>query len=167
MGRYYFGQISGKFWFGIQSSDDANHFGVNYQNITVFHVCNCGYEDRGEDNAYCSDCFDSFDQHIEAMKEDEIEDEKTWYESETEIMYHFEYGDKPKVVKKIQELEEIVGKYMEHYKIQDTDNEITYDYVLPENVPEEDLSIIARLCLGKQILYCIEEYGRCSFSAEC
>lgn len=28
MGRYYDGDISGKFWFGIQSSDDADYFGV-------------------------------------------------------------------------------------------------------------------------------------------
>jgi hypothetical protein len=27
MGRYYQGDIEGKFWFGIQSSDDANNFG--------------------------------------------------------------------------------------------------------------------------------------------
>ena len=27
MGRYYTGDIEGKFWFGIQSSDDANFFG--------------------------------------------------------------------------------------------------------------------------------------------
>ena len=28
MGRYYDGDISGKFWFGVQSSSDADHFGV-------------------------------------------------------------------------------------------------------------------------------------------
>ena len=27
MGRYYAGDISGKFWFGIQDSDDASFFG--------------------------------------------------------------------------------------------------------------------------------------------
>lgn len=27
MGRYYSGDIEGKFWFGVQSSDDANYFG--------------------------------------------------------------------------------------------------------------------------------------------
>ena len=27
MGRYYGGDIEGKFWFGVQSSDDADHFG--------------------------------------------------------------------------------------------------------------------------------------------
>lgn len=28
MGRYYFGDIDGKFWFGVQSSDAADRFGV-------------------------------------------------------------------------------------------------------------------------------------------
>jgi len=27
MGRYYSGDIEGKFWFGVQTSDDANYFG--------------------------------------------------------------------------------------------------------------------------------------------
>jgi DNA integrity scanning protein DisA with diadenylate cyclase activity len=27
MGRYYQGDIEGKFWFGVQDSSDANHFG--------------------------------------------------------------------------------------------------------------------------------------------
>lgn len=27
MGRYYNGDIEGKFWFGVQSSDDADNFG--------------------------------------------------------------------------------------------------------------------------------------------
>jgi len=29
MGRYYTGDIVGKFWFAIQSSDDASHFGAS------------------------------------------------------------------------------------------------------------------------------------------
>lgn len=28
MGRYYSGDIEGKFWFGVQGSDDADFFGV-------------------------------------------------------------------------------------------------------------------------------------------
>lgn len=30
MGRFYDGDINGKFWFGVQASDAANRFGVNY-----------------------------------------------------------------------------------------------------------------------------------------
>ena len=31
MGRYYNGDIEGKFWFGVQASNDANFFGVEGQ----------------------------------------------------------------------------------------------------------------------------------------
>ena len=31
MGRYYGGDIEGKFWFGVQSSSDADHFGIEGQ----------------------------------------------------------------------------------------------------------------------------------------
>ena len=31
MGRYYNGDIKGKFWFGVQSSDDADFFGQQGQ----------------------------------------------------------------------------------------------------------------------------------------
>ncbi len=31
MGRYYSGDIEGKFWFGVQSSDDASFFGGEQQ----------------------------------------------------------------------------------------------------------------------------------------
>lgn len=33
MGRYYTGDIDGKFWFGVQSSDDADNFGVEGEPI--------------------------------------------------------------------------------------------------------------------------------------
>jgi len=33
MGRYYEGDIEGKFWFGVQSSDAADRFGVHYTEL--------------------------------------------------------------------------------------------------------------------------------------
>ena len=41
MGRYYTGDIEGKFWFGVQDSDDACHFGgseieIEDEQITVY-----------------------------------------------------------------------------------------------------------------------------------
>jgi hypothetical protein len=35
MGRYYSGDIEGKFWFGVQSSDDADFFGVEGQALNI------------------------------------------------------------------------------------------------------------------------------------
>lgn len=43
MGRYYSGDIEGKFWFGVQSSDDGEFFGAkphepNYINYSVEEI---------------------------------------------------------------------------------------------------------------------------------
>ena len=38
MGRYYNGDIEGKFWFGIQSSDDAEYFGAVQEDWIQYEV---------------------------------------------------------------------------------------------------------------------------------
>lgn len=40
MGRYYSGDIEGKFWFGVQDSNDANHFGVEMGDDNSYHFSN-------------------------------------------------------------------------------------------------------------------------------
>ena len=44
MGRYYSGDIEGKFWFGVQSSEIGESFGAIGQ-----EVCNMDYSDTGEE----------------------------------------------------------------------------------------------------------------------
>ena len=56
---------------------------------------------------------------------------------------------------------------MNSYKIIDDENEITYYYTIPNEINKDELEFIARLCLGKQILYCLEKNKNCSFYAEC
>ena len=58
MGRYYQGDISGKFWFGVQSSDDANHFGGSEIELV----------DEETDDAYELEYFFSMDD-IESINE--------------------------------------------------------------------------------------------------
>ena len=46
MGRYYDGDIQGKFWFGVQDSDDASFFGgTEYQTIEYGFEANTDMED--------------------------------------------------------------------------------------------------------------------------
>lgn len=47
MGRYYSGDIEGKFWLGIQSSDDADFFGVigNEPNCLEYYYCKANLPD--------------------------------------------------------------------------------------------------------------------------
>lgn len=39
MGRYYTGDIEGKFWFAVQSSDDADFFGVEGNEPSEIEYC--------------------------------------------------------------------------------------------------------------------------------
>lgn len=49
MGRYYSGDIEGKFWFGVQSSTDAEHFGAveHEPNYIEYYVDNIEAVDEG------------------------------------------------------------------------------------------------------------------------
>lgn len=166
MGRYYCGQISGKFWLGIQSSDDASYFGVDYSNITNYHVCGCTYEEGVTNVAFCDDCYSTSDEHKQAMIEEEVEENKTWCISDFEISYDFEQKHLDIVTERVNILEIEFGKYMTNYNIIDENDEITYDYLIPADVYNDDLASVVRLCLGRQILYCLQNYGGCSFHAE-
>jgi hypothetical protein len=163
MGRYYSGEISGKFWFGIQDSNDADYFGVEYKDVIIYYVCNCYYDN---DETYCSSCYSSLEEHMQAIKEEEEITDKTWHISDNEIYYEFTEDHVNNVKEQIKVLEYIVGKHMNSYKIIDDENEITYDYTIPDEINKDELGLIARLCLGKQILYCLEKNKNCLFYAE-
>uniref|UniRef100_A0A6C0ETH1 Uncharacterized protein n=1 Tax=viral metagenome TaxID=1070528 RepID=A0A6C0ETH1_9ZZZZ len=176
MGRYYFGQISGKFWFGFQNSDDASYFGVNYKHVKNFYSCSCEIEDTDNlaKEIYCTDCYASFEEHKQAMIDEDVElyddddSDSTWYTSDSEITYHFDASHIGMVEKKIKICEDLIGDYVNDssYKIIDDGDEITYDYTTPSNMIGTDIELIARLCLGKQILYCLRKNGECFFTAE-
>ena len=208
MGRHYFGQISGKFWFGFQNSDDASCFGVDCKPVRNFYVCCCELlqpparcavttefnhspnsvvalrseesSKIGEDSddlageIYCTDCYSSYEEHCQAMIDEDVElyDEDdvdgTWYTSDSEITYHFDASHIDIVEKNIKIMENLIGGYVNDstYKIIDDGDEITYDYTTPSNMISTDIELIARLCLGKQILYCLRKNGECFFTAE-
>ena len=191
MGRYYGGQISGKFWFGIQSSCDATEFGCEPANIVNYSVCNCVADDIIIDtdndtnnstddgnacneeiykNKYCNGCFASLEEHLTAIEEEGNNDDdpvvKTWFVSETEVDYQFEGRHIASLDNKIAELEELVGKYIIEYNIKDEDHEITYDCITIEKLGKDELEMVARLCLGRQISYCLHNKGSCYFYAE-
>ena len=183
MGRYYSGHISGKFWFGIQSSYEASYFGIEHNDIKRYYGCECTCEvddDKLKSSMlYCNDCYSSYEEQIQDMIDQEIEpydeakiiegETKTWYVSDTEMYYNFEKQHIDIVEENIKEIEQIVGKYMSSYKIIDNqvdNDEITYEYDVPENVTKGELLLIARLCLGKQILYSLHKHGYCEIYAE-
>ena len=98
MGRYYYGNIGGKFWFGIQSSAPLKDYGATeLGQFCYFKVCGCKVGDgdlfndgeQPNDNLYCEACYNSFEEHKNACDEYEFEgdDDVLW---ETDNMYEWE-----------------------------------------------------------------------------
>ena len=170
MGRYYYGDIQGKFWFAIQSSDDATYFGIEPEYIYEFLECGCPIEIYDEsdprltDQLFCGSCYDSLEEHRE-----KADLNQTWFLRE--LSYHYTVEDLSIVERKCTFLSRQVGKYMTNYKISsDKTNGYTYDYTIPEDAnktitPTQRIEI-ARLCLGKLIHHCLSETGTCHFFAE-
>ena len=108
---------------------------------------------------------------MEQTQDDREENETKTYHESNEIYYYFQERNIYTIEKEIKKLEKKVGKYMEPFAIIDKTPEyegVTYEYHVPEGatLKNGELELIARLCLGKQILYCVEKYGKCGFHAE-
>lgn len=56
MGRYYNGDIEGKFWFGVQDSDDAEFFGAS---VTQPHYLDCYADDINAISKGIAECLDA------------------------------------------------------------------------------------------------------------
>jgi hypothetical protein len=165
MGRFYNGDINGKFWYGIQASNDALHFGANEFCMSIFHVCDCATANATEDS-FCKSCFNSLDEHMFAVAQEGIEDDKTWFDARTN---RYELEDCDQVETCLQELEDEVGHYISSYS---TDERFDYDlskedWKSIDTLPKWEQQLIARLCFGRQILACIKSIGSCSFLADC
>jgi hypothetical protein len=179
MGREYFGDIEGKFWFAVQSSNDADYFGGQYSFPHRFYGCGCIVENM--ENNYCKDCFRCFDEHYEHYTEfDEIEEEggvtdkNLIYQDKNVCQYQFKKENLPNVKKILKKLENEYGELITHFSIEDS-NGIRYDvtylselkYFKYENEDTmRKVENIARICLGRQIVYCLQKYDSCNFVAE-
>ena len=94
MGRFYHGSIEGKFWFGVQSSDDiSNLVTITPEMQYNWKSCHCCAEidsNNTEDN-YCSTCYESKEAHEESVIEEDGENEDNClYYEEQSISYHLD-----------------------------------------------------------------------------
>jgi len=93
MGRYYYircadkdgnnVEFDGKFWFGIQGSDDFEVIGFTRcegQEMT-WNGCGCNFRSDDMPEDYCEDCYGSYEEHKEAIKEEYGEEIDMYYES--------------------------------------------------------------------------------------
>ena len=90
MGRYYHGAIEGKFWVGIQGSGDIGNLVTITPEISYeWKACLCCASI--EDNDYCSDCYESKEEHEEAVLEADGENEDNClYIEEQMVTYYLE-----------------------------------------------------------------------------
>ena len=157
MGRHYDGDISGKFWFGIQSSNDAVHFGAEeLPPEPSYHGTqsedddgNIIYEEEEIDHGYIDYCisFDNIDSTLDGIYEckRELGDELLRF---TQFFDAHPDGYN----------EEMIAKYYKKH----------FNKTVSDEFMRWFLTIYARLGLGMQILvYFNENPGEdCIFTAE-
>jgi len=71
MGRWYEGDINGKFWFGVQDTSSIEKYGGEVEQDFEWNGCRCCAEEDCEDD-YC-DCYDSYEAHKEDLDGEEPE----------------------------------------------------------------------------------------------
>ena len=125
MGRFYNVNINGKFWFGVQSSDDiSNLININYKEVFQWFGCNCTLEEEDDfQNEYCNICYNSKDEFMaDAIYEMSESDVKPYYIVE-QITYDINADEH------LQQLEASLSKIEKkiHKSIIDAFKEITED----------------------------------------
>jgi len=138
MGRFYSGDIEGKFWFAVQDSDDAGHFGgtMDYldgegevweegdEGQPVEVAFNFGPNDHQSIQEGLKECEDYLSGFAEKMNE---------FFSKNETY-------------SVERLGEFLG--------------------VPERRASSYLQVYARQELGRKIWQCVQERGECNFTGE-
>ena len=66
MGRYYNGDIEGKFWFGVQSSNDADYFGCEGESHHISYYYHEGHLDKVKEGIKdCKNCLGEYKKHLD------------------------------------------------------------------------------------------------------
>ena len=177
MGRWYHGNIHGKFWFGTQSSDAMQKYGaVEGEPEFMFKVCCCSCCGEASGQDYCEDCYESYEEHIQEVRDEWDDDSITECFQPDESCGNWLYDRdmfEDQGLPFIQENEELFNKYIESITF-DEDRDYLYDikwtkeeYRTTHN--KEDDEILADLCMLKQIQHFFQiAWGEdtCSWGAE-
>ena len=185
MGRFYDGDIQGKFWFGIQDSGDIeNLITISPHVYYSWRVCNCVAEIDTSD--YCNDCYESKDEHIEAAIEDDYYEDKCLYYEDNCIGYsldketHYEELVKNMELLKKEIPEEIINEFdniEQNDKILDAFtkvfdkslpivNKLNDDLVYSDTEKKRIATLVARYTIGYQIEYCLRTTDSCHVNCE-
>ncbi len=182
MGRFYNGTISGKFWFGSQSSNDASNFKPDSFEVPseYFEYFSCGCNVIDFNQLYCHNCYKNYQDHFHSLDDydkDCIEDNGILailailaIES-GHVEYEFNKSELSFIQYKLKSLEIIIGEdniKNFNYKIGHKDK--YFEYTINDNALEgigvDNTILSARWCLGKQIEAALIELGECYINCE-
>ena len=157
--------------------------------------CYSSYEDQRKktkiDREYTSDQSQTSDEN-ESHASDESQtsedssyesgenNTKLWYVDQDSVSFSFDSSHLSCVTQAVSTLEKKCKKYMKNYKIVDDQKGITYEFDFDADLDLDsegdskemakemvkEWRDIARLCLGRQILYCLLKKSCCVFHAE-
>jgi hypothetical protein len=174
MGRFYCGDIKGKFWTAIQDSNDPENFGLEETPQHNYMICGCLCENI--EIKYCDSCYSSFEEHKESVEEEGDYDgdldklDNFIEELSNESEWKADKDDVENIEKVLKEIDEKINvkKYIKSITFDEKDD---FVYQLEETAKfkkskEDVLILLARWCLGMQILKCIEVKGSCVFFGE-
>jgi glutamine amidotransferase-like uncharacterized protein len=172
MGRYYDGTIYGKFWFGVQSSYDANNFKQD-DFITpseYYEYFNCSCIVKNLEELYCINCYKSYEDHLGSTDDydkDCIEEGLLALPS-GHVEYEFNKSELNFIHQKLKSLELIIGddniKKL-NFKIENESEYFEYNITFDNNDDNKN-ELIARYCFGKQIEAALVEIGECYINCE-
>lgn len=181
MGRFYNGDIKGKFWVGIQESNDiSNLIDINYIPELFWKICDC--QANPLTTNYCDKCFSSNKEHMnKVIEEDEYnnglmyyEQSVVTYEIDKELYYNDLNSNMNKLKLKIPAI--ILNKFDD---IQDNDdildafsgvfNDIVKVLNTIKNTDDINLlyALVARYTIGFQIQYYLKNHDHCTIYCEC
>lgn len=171
MGRYYSGSIEGKFWFGVQSSNDVENLISITSNPPNMSWIGCGCHVEYEEDGYCLNCYNSLEEFLD-KEGDSIEGGIHYYE-DSELIYQIDESSLEELNKSLTNIEKDFDENMKKLcetlpiDLQNAANgqfDEIIDYMEKHKIYDE--KIIARYCLGRQIKYSLETDGFCNLYCE-
>lgn len=154
MGRMYSGDVSGKWWLGVQSSAPLFNFGgIEVSQDYCFKVCGCHFDSTQlEERCYCQYCYKSYEEHLHAISENEDDEETSECYCECNTYEWLIDRDvfECQCLPYIKKNEELFNKYIETIIF---DEDYLYEIHRTKKNYEviDDNRIIADLCFMKQV----------------
>lgn len=197
MGRYYSGDIEGKFWFGVQSSNDISKLvSCKYNEYCIWEGCNCVIENEDDiwklckdeceedcEHVYCQECFENREEHIKKLEEGGYEEGQSLYREGNELVYTIDKKYLSELKENLKKIEEQIDKnVVEAYKKVENDERIlnlcsgVYNEVNEimntwdnedDKEKKEQYKLIARYGLGLQIKYYLEQEDNIQCTVYC